>query len=132
MQQAAHEQSENVQARATAKRVAVLCQQTRLRRLLRLSLVTAGYDVAEWGSQVGPADPDVAAVVVDLDSTGHDVPGALALLASWRVPEAAPVLFISVYPLDLPGLERSGPFAVLQPPFSPDALADWVRRLVAP
>jgi hypothetical protein len=115
-----------------ATRVAVLCQQARFRLLLRLSLVTAGYEVAEWGMQDAPVDPGVDTVVVDLDSLGRDVTGALALLAAWRIPEAAPVLLISVYPLDLHGLERPGPYAALQPPFSPDALADRVRRLVAP
>ena len=130
--QAADERTDTVRTHTMAKRVAVLCQQARFRLLLRLSLVTAGYEVAEWRTQDAPADPDVAAVVVDLDSLGRDVPGTLALLAAWCIPDAAPVLFISVYPLDLHGLERAGPYAELQPPFSPDALADRVRRLVAP
>ena len=130
--QAADERSNDARSRTMAKRVAVLCQQARLRVLLRLSLITAGYAVAEWGTKGAPAEPGVDAVVVDLDSLGRDVPGTLALLAAWRVSEAAPVLFISVYPLDLPRLERSGPYGALQPPFSPVALADRVRRLVAP
>jgi hypothetical protein len=115
-----------------AKRVAVVCQQARFQVLLRLSLVTAGYEVAEWDAQCAPADPGVDAVVVDLDSLGRDISGALALLAAWRVPATAPVLFISVHPLDLHGLEQPGPYDALQPPFSPGALADCVRRLVAP
>jgi hypothetical protein len=115
-----------------ARRVAILCQQARFRVLLRLSLVTAGYEVAEWSTQGAPADPGVDAVVVDLDRLGRDVPRVLALLATWRVSTATPVLFISVYPLDLHGLAQPGSYAALQPPFSPDALADRVRQLLVP
>ena len=126
------DRSDKTWSRTMEKRVAVLCQQPRLRLLLRLSLMTAGYEVVEWGTRGAPAETGVDTVVVDLDSLGRDVSSAQALLASWGVPATVPVLFISVYPLDLPALERLGPYAALQPPFSPVAFADRVRRLVAP
>ena len=110
--------------------VAVLCAQPRLRRILRLSLEGDECVVVEWDHRCGSPDPDVAVVVVDLDSLGQDAPGALDLLGGWGVDDATPVLFISVYPFDAPTLQRAELYDALQPPFSPDVLVDRVLRLL--
>lgn len=110
-------------------RIALLCPQSRLQRLLRLSLVTDGCDVVEWSRASRPKDPGVDAVVADLDSLRHGVQGVLTLLRDWCVPTTTPVLFISVYPLELHSLRRDGPYDGIQPPFSPEELTVRVRRL---
>ncbi len=122
--------SDGLASHAQRCQVALLCPEERLRRLLRLSLLTDGYDIVEWGGAVRPPDPWVAAVVADLDSLGRDVPDVLALLGAWGVADETSFLFISVYPLDPRGLPHSGPYDALQPPFSPEELTDRVRHLL--
>ena len=122
-------------AQARRRRVAVLCPQSRLRRLLRLSLLADGYDVVEWSGATRPQDPGVDALVADLDSLRQGVSGVLARLREWCVGEATAVLFISVYPLDLPSLDlqslgHNRPLDGLQPPFPPMELPDRLRRLL--
>ena len=82
-------------------KIAVLCAQERLRTILRLSLQADDHDVVEWNHRSAPDDPSVAAIIIDLDSLGHDVLGTLDLLGSWGIDESISLLFISVYPLDL-------------------------------
>jgi DNA-binding response OmpR family regulator len=114
----------------TPDKVAVLCAQERLRTILRLSLQADDHDVVEWNHRSGPGDPSVAAIVLDLDSLGHDVPGTLDLLSGWGIDESTSLLFISVYPLDLRLVQWIGSYDVLQPPFSPVVLIERVRRLI--
>jgi hypothetical protein len=114
----------------TPGKVAVLCAQERLRTILRLSLQADDYDVVDWNHRSGPGDPSVAAIVIDLDSLGHDVPGTLDLLCGWGIDESTSLLFISVYPLDFRPAQRIGSYDVLQPPFSPAVLMERVRRLL--
>jgi hypothetical protein len=111
--------------------VAILCAQQRLRTILRLALQADDHEVLEWDHRREPADLTVATVVIDLDSLYQDVPGVLRLLGHWGVDEAAALLFIAVYPLDLRSIGWVGPCDALQPPFSPLVLADRVRRLRA-
>jgi hypothetical protein len=111
-------------------KVAVLCAQDRLRTVLRLSLQADDHDVIEWNHRTAPDDPSVTAIVIDLDSLGRDAPGTLDLLDSWGVDSSTPLLFISVYPLDLRLVQRIGSYDVLQPPFPPAVLIERVRRLV--
>jgi hypothetical protein len=111
------------------QRVAVFCPQSRLRRLLRLSLVAGGYDVVEWSSTSQPKDRCIDAIVADLDSLRQAAHGVLTLLREWCIAGTTPLLFISVYPLELRSLGHGGPYDGLQPPFPPEELADRVRRL---
>ena len=111
------------------QRVAVLCPQPRLRRLLRLSLVADGYDVVEWSSANRPKDRCIDGIVADLDSLRQAAQGVLTLLGEWCIARTTPLLFISVYPLELQSLCHDGPYDGLQPPFPPEELADRVRHL---
>lgn len=121
---------DGVASQARRCRIALLCQQSRLRRLLRLSLLTDGYDVVEWASASRPEDPRVDAVVVDLDSLRQGVEGVLTLLREWCIAETTSLLFISVYPLELRALRHDGPYDGLQPPFPPEEIPDRVGRLL--
>ena len=111
------------------QRVAVLCPHPRLRRLLRLSLMADGYDVVEWSSGSRPRDRCIDAVVADLDSLRQAAQGVLTLLCEWCIARTTPLLFISVYPLELRSLGHGGAYDGLQPPFPPEELADRIRRL---
>jgi hypothetical protein len=110
--------------------VALLCPELRLRRILRLSLLADDQDVVEWSTADVSQKPEVAAVVADLDSLCWDVPALLERLRSWGIGEGVALLLISVYPIDLHGLDRVGPSDSLQPPFSPQTLASRVRHLL--
>jgi two-component system KDP operon response regulator KdpE len=111
-------------------RIAVLCPQPRLRRLLRVSLLADGYEVVEWSTASRPKNPGVDAVVADLDSLRQEAQDVLTLLREWCVAEATALLFISVYPLELRSLRHGGPYDELQPPYPPDELSDRIRRLL--
>jgi hypothetical protein len=112
------------------RKVALLCTQERLRALLQLSLQAADHEVVVWSHLTAPDQPNVDAVVVDLDSLGQNVPDVLDLLGAWGVGESTALLFISVYPLDLRTLHWTGPYDALQPPFAPVSFSDRVRRLL--
>ena len=111
--------------------VALLCPERRLRRILWLSLTADHQRVVEWERAEAAPGVSIAAAVADLDSLACDVPELLRRLRAGAVAEHVALLLISIYPLDLHRLDRAGPADALQPPFSPQALAFRVRRLLA-
>jgi hypothetical protein len=112
-------------------RIALLCPERRLCRLLQLALQADHQDVVEWTAADRSLQMGVAAVVADLDSLRWDVPALLERLRCWGISERVALLLISVYPIEPPDLDRHGVSDVLQPPFSPRTLACRVRRLLA-
>jgi hypothetical protein len=110
--------------------VALLCPQPRLRRILRLALLADDQRVVEWSLDDPTPAASGAAVVADLDSLGLDVVELHEALRGRGIAEGVALLLISVYPLEPAGLDWAGPTNTLQPPFSPQVLAERVRRLL--
>lgn len=111
-------------------RVALLCPEARLGRILRLALQADGYHVLEWSAAAAPWAAPVDAVVVDLDGARWRPSAAVATLRAWGVDDATALLLISVYPPEPEPHERRGRLDYLQPPFAPEELTARLRRLL--
>src|SRR6266508_6946166 len=103
--------------------VALVCSAPRLRRFLRLALEADGQRVLEWTNPAGPPPAGVGAVVVDLDSLGWTPPAAVGAISAVGVPNATPLLLITVYPFEPNGVGAAPGrrLGYLQPPFGPGA-----------
>src|SRR5438046_2397593 len=91
------------------RNVALLCREARLETVLRLALEADGCTVLARDRLNSQPLPPASAVVVDLDSLGLDAPTAIAGLRAWGLPDATPLLLVSVYPAESSGPERTGP-----------------------
>jgi DNA-binding response OmpR family regulator len=110
--------------------VGLLCPEPRLRRILGLSLETAGLAIIDWPCPSSPLATPPSVVVADLDSLGWDPVTALERLADACLDNATPALLVSVYPYEADGLGRGRPLHVLQPPFSSQELLRRVHALL--
>jgi hypothetical protein len=114
---------------AARPRVALLCPEPRLRRILGLSLGAAGLAIIDWPCPGRPLAAPPSVVVADLDSLGWDPTTANQHLADARLDDATPALLVSVYPYEADGLGSGRPLDLLQPPFSARELARRVHAL---
>lgn len=110
-------------------RVALVCPEPRLRRMLSLMLGSDGLAVFDWvpGS---PLASSPALLVTDLDSLGWDAAIALGRLTEAGVSEMVPIVSISIYPQDQENSGIGGRVSFLQPPFTSLALSRLVRSLL--
>ena len=106
---------------AERARVALLCPEPRLRRILALALEADGLLVCDWTLSGGASDSKPCVVVVDLDSLGWNAREAVS-----RLGLETPLLLISVYPQQLDHLPNGRAVAGLQPPFR---WRDFPRRV---
>ena len=111
-----------------APTVALVCREARLRTVLRLALEADGYAVEPCEQLTLGTASAPSAIVVDLDSLRLDAPSAVAALRAGGVPDATPLLLVSVYPPASGDLARAGPTDYLQPPFAPQEFARRLRR----
>jgi hypothetical protein len=111
-------------------RIALLCPEARLRRILRLALQADGFEIVEWSPASWPRAATVDAVVADLDGLRWRPPIALAAFRASGVAETTALLLISVYPPEPDRFERAGPLDYLQPPFAPAEFTARLRRLL--
>ena len=119
------------QRASTARPVALVCGEPRLRRLLRLALEAGGYLVLDGAEEATwLAETNAIAAVVDLDSLRRCA-RTTARLGPWGAPDRLPALFISVYPAAPVDDRRAGPTDYLQPPFPPDELVRRLSRLLS-
>lgn len=108
--------------------IALLCQESRLRRILQVTLRADGHRVTAWDPT---ADlPACAALVLDLDSLDCRPGEAATVLRAWHVPSALPLLLLSVWPAAPRDLQRAGPVVYLQPPFGLRELSQQVAALL--
>jgi DNA-binding response OmpR family regulator len=109
-------------------KVALLCPEPRLRRVLTLALEADGLDVLGWPDPNSSLAETPAIVIADLDSLGWDPISAIHRLLNVRIAYTTPLLLISVYPHVLENVGRT--VRLLQPPFAWDELTRRVRCLL--
>lgn len=117
----------------------LVCDDTEpIRRLLRINLEIAGYEVEEAGdgheAMSRLIDPDravPAVVVIDSQMSPYDGWWAIAAIRSHHRLDDMPVLLVTANAAEHVGLETTvaGFDGVVGKPFDPDELVDAVSRL---
>ena len=126
--------------RGPAPRVLVCDDTEPIRRLLRINLELAGFDVEEaadgheaMARLIDPELPHPDVIVLDSEMAPYDGWWAIAAIRSHPRLDAVPVLLVtgSVVAHDAPEANDAGFDAFLSKPFDPDDLVEAVSRLAA-
>lgn len=126
--------------RGPAPRVLVCDDTEAIRRLLRINLELAGFDVEEaadgheaMARLIDPMRPRPDVIVLDSEMAPYDGWWAIAAIRSHPRLDPVPVLLVtgSVVAHDAPEASGAGFDGFISKPFDPDELVDAVSRLAA-